>query len=67
MHLTSISTQNPTFQRLSVSTSKKNQPSTSAFECLKVIYDQHEGKMKTLMAKPSGEANNDEKSHSLVP
>lgn len=65
--LTSISARTSTFQRLSISTSKKNRPSTSTFDHLKVTYDQHERKIKTFIAKPFGEANNGKKIHSLVP
>ncbi|TYK26726.1 hypothetical protein E5676_scaffold124G00100 [Cucumis melo var. makuwa] len=65
---TSTSAQTSAFKRLSISTLKKDRPSTSTFDHLKMISDRHEREMKTLKAKLSYEENNDDgKIHSRVP
>ncbi|KAA0050734.1 gag protease polyprotein [Cucumis melo var. makuwa] len=55
------------FKRLSISTSKKHRPSTSAFDRLKMTNDQQQREMKSLKAKPFHEENGDDKIHSRVP
>ncbi|KAA0033937.1 hypothetical protein E6C27_scaffold43059G001310 [Cucumis melo var. makuwa] len=55
------------FKRLSISTSKKHRPSTSAFDRLKMTNDQQQREMKTLKPKPFHEENDDDKIHSRVP
>ncbi|KAA0047862.1 Retrotransposon gag protein [Cucumis melo var. makuwa] len=57
---TSISTRNFSFKRLSISTSKKDRPSTSAFDRLKMTNDQQQREMKTLKAKLFLKENNDD-------
>ena len=64
--LTSTSTRTSVFKRLSISTTKKDQPLTSSFDRSKLIDDQHERKIKTLKAKSFCESNNDEKIHHLI-
>ncbi|KAA0026140.1 hypothetical protein E5676_scaffold263G00440 [Cucumis melo var. makuwa] len=59
-------TRTSAFKRLSIFTLKKDQPSTSAFDCLKMTNDQQQREMKTLKAKPFHEENNDDKIHSRV-
>ena len=59
-------TRTSAFKRLSISTLKKDQPSTSAFDCLKMTNDQQQREMKTFKAKPFHEENNDDKIHSRV-
>ena len=44
-------TQTSAFKRLSIFTSKKDRPSTSVFDHLKMTNDQHEKEMKTLKVK----------------
>ena len=62
---TSTSTRTSTFKRLNISTSKKDQLSTSVFDRLNMTSDQHEKDMKTLKVKSLHEENNDEKIHSV--
>ncbi|TYK26668.1 retrotransposon gag protein [Cucumis melo var. makuwa] len=65
---TSISTRTFAFKRLSIFTSKKDQPSTSDFDHLKMTKDQQQKEMKTLKAELFLEENNDAaKIHSCVP
>ncbi|KAA0042099.1 Retrotransposon gag protein [Cucumis melo var. makuwa] len=65
---TSISTQTFAFKRLSISTSKKDRPSTSAFDRLKITNDRQQREMKTFKAKLFLEENNDDgKIHNRVP
>ncbi|TYK06348.1 gag protease polyprotein [Cucumis melo var. makuwa] len=63
---TSTFTRTSAFKMLSISTSKKDRPSTFAFDHLKMTNDQHQREMKTLMAKPFREENDDDKIHSRV-
>ncbi|KAA0035317.1 retrotransposon gag protein [Cucumis melo var. makuwa] len=65
--LTFIYTRTSTFKRLSISTSKKDRPSTSAFDRLKMTNDQQQREIKSLKAKPFREENDDDKIHSCVP
>ncbi|KAA0054464.1 retrotransposon protein putative ty3-gypsy sub-class [Cucumis melo var. makuwa] len=51
------------FKRLSIFTSKKDRPSTFAFDRLKMANDQHQRELKTLKAKPFHEENNGNKIH----
>ncbi|KAA0045115.1 hypothetical protein E6C27_scaffold30G001110 [Cucumis melo var. makuwa] len=60
-------TRTSTFKRLSISASKKDRPSTSAFDRLKMTNDQQQREMKSLKAKPFHEENDDDKIHSHVP
>ncbi|TYK16519.1 retrotransposon gag protein [Cucumis melo var. makuwa] len=55
------------FKRLSISTSKKHRPSTSAFDRLKMTNNQQKREMKSFKAKPFHEQNDDNKIHSRVP
>ncbi|KAA0036167.1 hypothetical protein E6C27_scaffold69G00260 [Cucumis melo var. makuwa] len=64
---TFIYTRTSTFKRLSISTSKKDRPSTSAFDRLKMTNDQQQREMKSSKAKPFREENDDDKIHSCVP
>ncbi|KAA0032941.1 hypothetical protein E6C27_scaffold269G00150 [Cucumis melo var. makuwa] len=64
--LTSTYTRTSAFKRLSISTSKKHRPSTSAFDRLKMTNDQQQREMKYLKAKPFHEENDDVKIHSRV-
>ncbi|KAA0047911.1 retrotransposon gag protein [Cucumis melo var. makuwa] len=64
---TSTYTQTSAFKRLGISASKKDRPSTSAFDHLKMTNDQQQGKMKSLKAKSFHEENNDDEIHSHVP
>ncbi|KAA0059024.1 retrotransposon gag protein [Cucumis melo var. makuwa] len=64
---TFIYTRTSTFKRLSISTSKKDRPSTSAFDRLKMTNDQQQREMKSLKAKPFREENDYDKIHSRVP
>ncbi|TYK00108.1 retrotransposon gag protein [Cucumis melo var. makuwa] len=64
---TSTCTRTSAFKRLSISTSKKDRPSTSAFDRVKMINDQQQREMKSLKAKPFHEENDDDKIHSRVP
>ena len=64
---TSTSTRTSTFKMLSISTSKKDQPSTFIFDRLKMTSDQHDKEMKTLKVKSLHEENNGEKIRSHVP
>ncbi|KAA0068201.1 retrotransposon gag protein [Cucumis melo var. makuwa] len=59
--------QTSAFKRLSISTSNKHRPSTSAFDRLKMTNDQQQREMKSLKAKPFHEKNDDDKIHSRVP
>ncbi|KAA0035697.1 retrotransposon gag protein [Cucumis melo var. makuwa] len=63
---TFTSTQTSAFKRLCISISKKDRPSTSAFDRLKMTNDQQQKEMKTLKAKSFYEENNDDKIHSHV-
>ncbi|KAA0063431.1 Retrotransposon gag protein [Cucumis melo var. makuwa] len=64
---TSTSTRTSAFKRLSIFTSKKDRPSTSVFDRLKMKNDQQR-EMKILKTKIFHEENNnDEKIHSRVP
>ena len=63
---TSTSTQTSAFKRLSISISKKDQPSTSVFDRLNMTNDQHEKEIKTLKVKSLHEENNGEKICSCV-
>ncbi|KAA0032650.1 retrotransposon gag protein [Cucumis melo var. makuwa] len=65
--LTFIYTRTSTFKRLSISTSKKDRPSTSGFDCLKMTNDQQQREIKSLKEKPFREENDDDKIHSCVP
>ena len=58
-------TRTSAFKRLSISTLKKDQPSTSVFDRLNMTSDQHEKEIKTLKVK-SLEGNNGEKIRSCV-
>ncbi|KAA0056374.1 retrotransposon gag protein [Cucumis melo var. makuwa] len=62
-----IYTRTSAFKRLSISTSKKDRPSTSAFDRLKMANDQQQREMKSLKAKLFREENDDNKIHSRVP
>ncbi|KAA0040811.1 retrotransposon gag protein [Cucumis melo var. makuwa] len=64
---TSTCTRTSAFKSLSISTSKKDRPSTSAFDRLKMINDQQQREMKSLKVKPFHEENDDDKIHSRVP
>ena len=64
---TSTYTRTSAFKRLSISTSKKDRPSTSAFDCLKMTNDQQQREMKSSKAKPFREENDDDKIHSCAP
>ena len=64
---TSTSTLTSDLKRLSISALKKNRPSTSAYDRLKMINDQHERNLKTLKAKSFHEENNNNKIQSCVP
>ena len=64
---TFIYTRTSTFKRLSISTSKKDRPSTSAFDRLKMTNDQQQREMKSSKAKPFRKENDDDKIHSCVP
>ncbi|KAA0039099.1 retrotransposon gag protein [Cucumis melo var. makuwa] len=64
---TFIYTRTSTFKSLSISTSKKDRPSTSAFDRLKMTNDQQPREMKSSKAKPFHEENDDDKIHSCVP
>ncbi|KAA0031634.1 hypothetical protein E6C27_scaffold139G004030 [Cucumis melo var. makuwa] len=64
---TSTYTRTLAFKRLSISTSKKDRPSTSAFDRLKKTNDQQQKEMKSLKAKLFHEENDDDKIHSRVP
>ncbi|KAA0065984.1 ty3-gypsy retrotransposon protein [Cucumis melo var. makuwa] len=64
---TSTYTRTSAFKRLSISTSKKHRPSTSAFDRLKMKNDQQQREMKSLKAKPFHEENDDDKIHSHIP
>ena len=64
--LTSTSIRTLAFKRLRIFISKKDQPSTSVFDRLKMTNVQHEKKMKTLKVKSLHKENNDEKIHSRV-
>ncbi|KAA0050428.1 hypothetical protein E6C27_scaffold175G00160 [Cucumis melo var. makuwa] len=59
-------TRTSAFKKLSISTSKKDQPSTFAFDCLKMINNQQQRQMKSLKAKLFHEENNDDEIHSHV-
>ncbi|KAA0025969.1 hypothetical protein E6C27_scaffold34G002840 [Cucumis melo var. makuwa] len=63
---TSTYTQTSAFKRLSISTSKKDRPSTYAFDRLKMTNDQQQREVKYLKAKPFHEENDDDKIHSRV-
>ena len=63
---TSTFTWASTFKRLSISTSKKYQPSTFAFDCLKMSSDQHKREMETLKAKPFPEVNKNDEIHNHI-
>ncbi|KAA0051895.1 gag protease polyprotein [Cucumis melo var. makuwa] len=64
---TSTSTKTSAFKRLSISTLKKDRPSTSVFDRLKMTNDQQR-EMKMLKTKIFREENNDDgKIHSHVP
>ncbi|TYK04215.1 gag protease polyprotein [Cucumis melo var. makuwa] len=64
---TSSYTRTSAFKRLSISTSKKDRPSKSVFDRLKMTNDQQQREMKSLKAKPFHEENDDDKIHSRVP
>ncbi|TYK19794.1 hypothetical protein E5676_scaffold307G00230 [Cucumis melo var. makuwa] len=64
---TFIYTRTSTLKRLSISTSKKDRPSTSAFDRLKMTNDQQQREMKSLKVKPFREENDDDKIYSRVP
>ncbi|TYK19591.1 hypothetical protein E5676_scaffold1274G00410 [Cucumis melo var. makuwa] len=59
-------TRTSAFKKLSISTSKKDQPSTFAFNCLKMTNNQQQRQMKSLKVKPFHEENNDDEIHSHV-
>ena len=58
---TSTSTRTLAFKRLSIFTSKKDQPSTFVFDRLKMTIDHHEKEMKALKVKSLHEENIDKK------
>ncbi|KAA0063850.1 hypothetical protein E5676_scaffold258G00080 [Cucumis melo var. makuwa] len=60
-------TRTSAFKRLSIFTSKKDRPSTSAFDRLKMTNDQQQRETKSLKAKPFHEENDDDKIHRRVP
>ncbi|KAA0060715.1 gag protease polyprotein [Cucumis melo var. makuwa] len=64
---TFIYTRTSTFKMLSISTSKKDRPSTSSFDRLKMTNDQQQREMKSSKAKPFREENDDDKIHSCAP
>ncbi|KAA0056121.1 ty3-gypsy retrotransposon protein [Cucumis melo var. makuwa] len=64
---TFIYTRTSTSKRLSISTLKKDRPSTSSFDRLKMTNDQQQREMKSSKAKPFREENDDDKIHSCVP
>ena len=65
---TLTSTQTSAFKRLSISTSKKDRPSTSAFDHLKMTNNQQQREMKILKEKLFLKENHDDcKIHSRVP
>ncbi|KAA0050795.1 hypothetical protein E6C27_scaffold404G00480 [Cucumis melo var. makuwa] len=63
----STSTRTSAFKRLNIFTSKKDRPSASAFDRLKMTNDQYQREMKTLKAKSFQEENDNDKIHSRVP
>ncbi|KAA0049922.1 hypothetical protein E5676_scaffold105G00680 [Cucumis melo var. makuwa] len=64
----SSTTRSSIFQRvINIFISKSDQPSTSAFDSLKMSSDRRKREMKTLKEKPLHEKNNDDKIHSCVP
>ncbi|TYK30263.1 gag protease polyprotein [Cucumis melo var. makuwa] len=64
---TSTYTRTSAFKRLSISTSKKDRPSTSAFDRPKMTNNQQQREIKSLKAKLFHEENGDDKIHSRVP